>query len=100
MGIACSAVAPKIPAAVRVRCRGGGLWIQNDDVVGRSPAIIASVADEVIVNATHVLLAAMKGYMQATWLGGALGRHIQVSYVIETNSLVSWLEEFGLIERH
>ena len=42
------------------------MWIQNDDVVGRSPAIIASVADEVIVDATHVLLAAMKGDMQAT----------------------------------
>ena len=76
------------------------MWIQNDDVVGRSPAVIASVADEVIVNATHVLPAAVKGYMQATWLRRALGRHIQVSYVIETNSLVSWLEEFGLIERH
>jgi hypothetical protein len=76
------------------------LWIQNDDVVGRSPAIIASVADEVIVDATHVLLAAMKGYMQATWLRGALGRHVQVSHVMETDTFVGSVGEFGLIERH
>lgn len=88
VGIVRSTVAPKIPTAVGIRCRSLRLRIQDDNVVAGSPAIIAPIPDEVVVDAVHVLVAAMKSDMKATLLGGTLGRDIEVANTVEADTLL------------
>ena len=60
--IRCS---PKIPAAVRVRCRSLRLRVQHNNVVAGFTDHVARIPDEVVVDAVHILVAAMKGDMKA-----------------------------------
>src|SRR5215207_1505144 len=41
-------IAPPIPAAIRVVGAGRDLWVEHNNVVGRRPAVVACIPDEVV----------------------------------------------------
>src|SRR5918993_947901 len=96
--VARTAVAPEIPAGVRIldgRCR---LGIQNYNAVARRPTIISGVPDEVVVDACYVLLAAVERHVQAALLDGAACRDVSITGASQTDRPLARVEELRLIK--